>query len=61
MNRSSRTVTGFAALITAAILFLTPLNLLYAQGHTGHTATPAAPQSKTAAPQPKAAATPQSK
>jgi len=57
VNRSSRTVTGFAALITAAIFFLTPLNL-YAQGHAGHTAPPAAPPPKAAAPQPKAAATP---
>lgn len=60
MNHSSRTVTGFAALITTAIFFLTPLNL-YAQGHTGHTAPPAASQPKAAAPQPKAAATQQPK
>lgn len=56
MNRSSRTVTGFTAFITAAIFFSAPLNLS-AQGHAGHTAPPAATKSKAAAPQPEAAAT----
>ncbi len=61
MNRSSKAVTGFTALITTAIFFLTPLTL-YSQGHAGHTVPPpAAPPSKNAGSQPQAAATPQPK
>ncbi len=60
MNHSSKNVLGFAVLITAAIFFLTPLNLC-AQGHAGHTASPTASQSKAATPQSKAVATPQPK
>lgn len=60
MNRSSKTITGFIALITAAIFFLTPLNL-YAQGHAVHTEPSAAQPPKAAAPQSKTAATPQPK